>query len=116
MHILTAWWQSLPLPWRKWRIVGKVSAGDEVPEHLPHRGVILVGPSESATWVVFDCPCRAGHRLLVNLDNTRHPSWRIESHKPLSIHPSIDDITPERRCHFIVRAGKIIWATALYEG
>ena len=110
MKRVITWCQSLPLPWRAWRIVEQVSAGDEVPERLPYRGVVLVGAPESAKWAVFDCPCRTGHRLMVNLDRARHPFWRIESQKPLSIHPSIDDIIPDRRCHFIVRGGKIRWA------
>ena len=105
-----AWWKRLPLPWRKWRLVGQVQAGDEVPERLPRRGVILVGSPERPAWVAFDCPCGHGHRLMVNLEKTRRPAWRIESLRPLSIRPSIDNVTPERRCHFIVRDGKITWA------
>ena len=31
MKKLIARWQSLPIPWRAWRIVGYVGAGDEVP-------------------------------------------------------------------------------------
>ena len=108
---LMAWWQSLVLPWRTWRIVGQVGAGDEVPDQLPDRGVVLVGESGRATWAAFDCPCRTGHRLMVNLDMARHPFWSVESLKPLSIRPSIDDITPERRCHFFVRRGRIHWAS-----
>ena len=110
LKTLIAWWQSLPLFWRNWRIVGQVSAGDEVSERLPYRGVVLVGAPERAAWAVFDCPCRAGHRLMVNLDQTRRPCWRIESQEPLSICPSIDNVTPERRCHFTIRSGKITWA------
>ena len=109
---LLSWWQSRPLPWRAWRIVGQVGAGDAVPARLPYRGVVLIGALESATWAVFDCPCRTGHRLMVNLDRTRHPLWRIDSRKPLSMRPSIDNITPERRCHFTIRSGKTRWAIA----
>ena len=47
---------------------------------------------------------------MVNLDRARHPFWRIESQKPLSIRPSIDNITQERRCHFVIRDGKLRWA------
>ncbi len=47
---------------------------------------------------------------MVNLDKTRRPVWKIESRIPLSIRPSIDSVTPERRCHFTIRAGKTIWA------
>ena len=107
---LIAWWQSLPIPWRAWRIVVQVSAGDEVPAQLPHRGVVLVGAIEKETWAVLDCPCQTGHRLMVNLDKTRHPFWRIDCRKPLSIYPSIDNTTPECRCHFTIRRGKIRWA------
>ena len=52
---------------------------------------------------------------MVNLDRTRHPYWRIETRKPLSIRPSIDNVTPARRCHFIMRGGKVHWATAMSE-
>ena len=43
---LVAWWQRLSLPWRSWRMVGQVCSGDEVPDQLPNRGVVLVGPTE----------------------------------------------------------------------
>ena len=105
-----AWWRSLPLPWRRWRVIARVGAGDEIPDRLPHNGAVLVGPPGCATWVVFDCPCRRGHRLIVNLNKSRCPFWSIYSLKPLSIRPSIDDITPQRRCHFVLRNGRIRWA------
>ena len=112
MKQLIAWWQSLPLPWRPWRIVGAVGAGDEVPQQLPHRGVVLVGSGAlgQATWAVFDCPCGTGHRIMVNLVRARRPFWRIESPRPLSIYPSIDIITAEGRCHFVIHYGKLRWA------
>lgn len=105
-----SWWQWMPLPWRKWRLVGRVEAGDEVPDRLPRKGVVLVGPAERPTWAAFDCPCGRGHRLMVNLDKTRRPAWRVESLRPLSIRPSVDDITKGRRCHFFISNGRITWA------
>ena len=110
MRRLIVWWQSLPLPWRVWRVVGQAGAGDGVPDRLPDKGVVLVGAPGSATWAAFDCPCRTGHRLMVNLDRSWHPFWSVDCLKPLTIQPSIDDITPERRCHFFVRGGRISWA------
>lgn len=110
MNGLIALWQSLPLPWRRWRIVGQVEVADEVAERLAYGGVVLVGTPKRTAWAVFDCPCRTGHRLMLNLDTTRYPVWRIESTRPLTIRPSIDGSTPERRCHFFVHNGKISWA------
>lgn len=111
LKALFTWWDSLPLPWRSWRIVEQVEAPDEVATRLPYRGVVLVGER----WAVFDCACRARHRLMVNLDRTRYPFWRIESRNPLSIYPSIDDITTQRRCHFNIRDGKLSWAVGTNE-
>jgi len=47
---------------------------------------------------------------MVNLDPSRQPSWRIVHTTPITLEPSVDDITIERRCHFIMDAGKIKWA------
>ena len=115
MKNLIVCWRSLPFPWRRWRIVERVREADDVPERLPERGVVLVGPQESPTWAVFDCPCHTGHRLMVNLDRTRYPFWTIESRRQLSIRPSIDSVTTQRRCHFIMRRGRIRWAVATNE-
>lgn len=110
MKKLLSWCRSLALLWRPWRIAGYVTAADEIPTQLPAKGVILVGLEDSPTWAVLDCPCRRGHRLMVNLDKTRRPVWTIDSIKPLTVRPSIDDITPDRRCHFVLRRGRIRWA------
>lgn len=104
-----AWWQWIVVPGRRWRVVTRVAAGDEVPERLPRRGVALIGPADSPTWAAFDCPCQRDHRLMVNLDTARHPAWMITSTKPFGLRPSIDDISQERRCHFIMDAGRIKW-------
>jgi len=104
-----SWWQWIPLPWRKWRLVGTVEAGDEVPDRLPRKGVVLVEHAHRPTWAAFDCPCGRGHRLMVNLDQTRRPVWRVASRHPLSIRPSVDDVTPLRRCHFWITNGRITW-------
>ena len=116
MNALKQWWWALSSRWRRWRVIGRVSGADELPERLPPKGVVLVGSAEDATWAAFDCPCKTGHRLLVNLDSSRYPFWRIDSLKPLSIRPSIDSITPERRCHFFIRGGRVQWARATAGG
>ena len=112
MKKLLSWWRSLALLWRPWHIAGYVGAADEIPDQLPAKGVILVGDDGNPTWVALDCPCPRGHRLMVNLDKSRRPAWRIDSTKPLTIRPSIDNIVSDRQCHFVVHRGRIRWAHA----
>jgi hypothetical protein len=104
-----SWWQFVRLPWRRYRIVGQVDAADEIPDKLPHKGAVLVGPASRYKWIAFDCPCPQRHRLIVNLEPSRRPHWRIENPRRLTLRPSIDDRAPERRCHFVLRNGKITW-------
>lgn len=103
------WIDWLPLPWRKWRVVAQVEAGDEVPAKLPSKGAILVATGERQTWIAFDCPCNRGHRIMVNLDPTRRPRWTVSARAPLTLRPSIDGRTPFGRCHFFIRNGSVTW-------
>ncbi|MEY2426448.1 MAG: hypothetical protein QOI61_2020 [Actinomycetota bacterium] len=107
-----AWWHWLPLR-RTWRVVSVVDAGDQVPERLPSRGVVLVGSRQRPTWAAFDCPCDTDHRLMINLDPARRPTWHIEATRRFTLRPSVDDVTNSRRCHFFIRNGKVIWAHRL---
>lgn len=99
----------LPFPWRRWRVVLHVEAADEVPDHLPRRTAVLVGPDQSPTWIALDCPCQLHHRLLINVDPSRQPFWRVTNTTRLTIAPSIDDTTPSRRCHFLLKQGRVKW-------
>ena len=105
------WWQALPH--RKWRLVLLVDEADEVPERLPRRGAVLVGAAEKPKWIAFDCPCRQGHRVMLNLDLRRLPAWSLVSQRPLTRSPSIDDYAVG--CHFFLRQGKIKWAPSRTE-
>ena len=106
---LLNWWHLLPFPWRLWQVQGYVEASDEIPGTLRAKGIILVGSPDNMTWAAFDCPCGVGHRLMLNLDGSRDPAWHIDTLMPLTIRPSIDHTTPERRCHFFIQKGKIDW-------
>lgn len=105
------WLAASSAPWRRWRLVATVDAGDELPERLPKRGVVLVGSPRMPQWAVFDCPCGDGHRLMLNLDTHRYPCWQITEIRPLSMRPSIDAISDAGRCHFVMRRGRILWAS-----
>lgn len=112
---LREWYKSLPMPWRLWRVVEYVDAGDEIPEQLPYRGVVLVGTKQNPTWAALDCPCGTGHRLLVNLNTRRLPRWRVRSESRLSLRPSINVAQQGRRCHFVLSDGKVRWVTSIQE-
>ena len=109
LNKLAAWYKTLRLPWRKWRIVGRVDSAADVPEQLPYRGVVLARRPQHPSWAALDCPCGSGHRLLVNLNSRRYPHWELDSGPRLSLWPSIDDRTPNRRCHFVLNNGRVRW-------
>lgn len=103
-------WLSRMLPTRRWRIVTRVEEADLVPARLPPRGAALAGPPGAPKWLALDCPCGTGHRLLVNLDSSRRPAWRLVSASPLTIRPSLDTTQTGTRCHFTITSGKVRWA------
>jgi hypothetical protein len=102
-----SWWEWLP--GRKLRIVVIVESADEIPQRLPHNGVALVGPRRNPKWIAFDCPCRTGHRIMLNADRARWPYWSLNKKGDLTITPSVDYEDSGKRCHFIVRNGRVSW-------
>jgi hypothetical protein len=102
-----SWWEWLPF-WR-WRVIGEAGSADEVPDQLPRNAVALVGDVDRTKWIVFDCPCRTGHRIMLNADRARHPHWTLNQGQRLTIFPSIDYRGSERRCHYFIRSGRIEW-------
>lgn len=104
------WWDWLPF--QPWRVVEIVDDADDVAPRLPRNGVSLVGRNGNYKWIVFDCPCRTGHRILLNVDSARCPHWQIETldRRRVTVMPSIDYNDSTKRCHYFVRRGKIQWA------
>lgn len=96
---------------RPWLLAGTVSDGDEVPDRIPARRAILVGASSRWKWLVFDCPCRTGHRIMLNLDPDRRPYWnlRVSPTRRITVSPSIDYRGRDRSCHYLITAGKVVW-------
>ena len=101
------WWQWIPR--FSWRIVATVEAADEIPARLPGKGVVLVGSQQHPKWLAFDCPCRTGHRIMITFEATHSPHWRLISAQKLTVCPSVDYRTPSRRCHYLIKHGRIIW-------
>jgi len=100
-------WEWLPI--FGWRIVAVVDAADNVPQRLPRNGAVLVGSPTRPKWIAFDCPCRRGHRILLNTDKGRFPYWTTTVQGPLTISPSIACDDPVWRCHYLVRNGRVRW-------
>ncbi len=100
----------------KWRVVQVVDAADEVPKRLPRNGAFLVGSRRRWKWIVFDCPCWTGHRIMLNLDKARWPYWTVTKRGGLTISPSIDYKRWGRRCHFFIRNGVVRWVRKRHEG
>ena len=102
------WWEWVP--GRRWRIVAMFDAADEIPEHLPRKGAVLVGSPQHPKWLAFDCPCRTGHRIMVTLDHAHFPHWTVGNDLTrLSLSPSVDYRVPDRRCHYIIKNGSTSW-------
>lgn len=109
MKLFSLLWRRLAFG--RWRLIGTVESADEVPEKLPHEGVVLVAEGAKTKWLVFDCPCRTGHRIMLNADRQRRPFWTFHQNESrLTIAPSIDYRTRERRCHYFIRNGRVVWA------
>ena len=92
-----------------WRIGESFDAADNIPKELPKKTAVLVGSIERPKWIAFDCPCNTGHRIMLNLDTSRRPAWRIAAVNPLSLRPSVDALNGRRRCHFVLSNGQVTW-------
>lgn len=97
------------LPWRRWKVVQQVEAADEVPERLGPRTAVFVGTREHPKWLAFDCPCGRGHRILIPLERSKKPHWRLAEGDRMTLSPSVDAVWRGRRCHYVIRSGKTIW-------
>lgn len=94
-----------------WRVEATVTEMDEVPQRIRPRRAFLVATPTLRKWLAFDCPCGAGHRVLLNLDRTRRPFWtvRISKRGALTLRPSVDYDDGPRSCHFLLRQGRVSW-------
>ena len=53
-----------------------VDEADEVPAELPRNNAVLVGTVKTK-WIVFDCPCQTGHRIMLNVDHSKNHAGDI---------------------------------------
>ncbi|WP_460005596.1 DUF6527 family protein [Microbacterium xylanilyticum] len=95
--------------WRRWKADLHADSVSDAPEAIRTRHAIVVGAPTHPKWLIFDCPCGAGHRVMLNLDNAHHPRWRLVTAMPMTLIPSVDEHSPAGHCHYIVRNGRINW-------
>src|SRR4051794_35291515 len=77
---------------RRVRIVRTpVASALDISERLPRNSAVVVRKGHADQWLVFDCPCRAGHRVMLNLDKRDWPVWTILAAVPLTLAPSVDE-------------------------
>lgn len=100
------------IPAFRWRIERRAADVDEVPPRIPKRRAYIVATAILRKWLVFDCPCGTGHRIMLNLDRSRFPYWRLtlSATRQITLSPSIDYHDEYRRCHYFLRKGRVIWA------
>lgn len=83
----------------------------ELPENLPRHQLAIIGTPVAPKWLVLECPCGSGHRLKVNLAASSRPRWQlVDAEAGPNVFPSIDFDGRERRCHFLIREGRVRWA------
>lgn len=99
------------LPSRAWRLEATVSDMDEVPPQIGSRRAYLVATARRHKWLVFDCPCGTGHRIVLNLDRARRPVWtlRVSKRGALTLHPSVDYRDGGLACHYVLLGGRVQW-------
>ena len=80
------------------------------PEDIIPGQISVVGNSKYHKWACFRCPGGCGERILLSLNQKRHPYWRmtIDWLKRPTLHPSVRQLN-ECQCHFWVRQGIVEW-------
>ena len=102
---------------RPWHVTATVADMDKVPVRIRRRRAFVVATETRRKWLVFDCPCDGGHRIMLNLDRSRHPFWtvRIAKRSVLTLHPSVDYNDDRRSCHYFISEGRVEWVSGALE-
>ena len=108
-NLISNFWQRLSNRKGPWHAAVSVEAATDLPESIPAERAVLVGSDPHPKWIAFECPCNRGHRIMLNLDQSRRPSWRVICRQPLSLRPSVDALYDKQRCHFVLSNGRVIW-------
>lgn len=104
-------WDAPPLERDEGPKYGFVMTEGQLPETLEKEKLYIL-TEDGVSWeAAMICPCGCGTRLEMNLLPDERPRWRYSVRKGLpSLHPSVNRKIG-CRSHFILRQGRIIWAT-----
>lgn len=84
--------------------------GDELPDRLPKRNVVLTVDDGEPYLIGMRCPCGCGKRLEMIAADQINPHWKISSdHKGrVTLHPSVN-LQVDCLSHFWLRKGRVKW-------
>lgn len=102
------WWRRAGLSRSPRYFLSQLEHRALLPPGLHPRLLYVVG--NPPKWAVFDCPCGTGHDIQLNLGSTQRSRWTLLLQEKPTIHPSVDYRAPDRRCHFFVRDGRVVWS------
>lgn len=106
---IKAWWKRL---WRR-RRYGKVVVVDSmsaVPERLGGT-IYIVRRGGIDRRAAFECPCRCGRKIDVNLmPGSQQSSWSVTiDGTKVTLHPSVWLRSDPCQSHFFIRGSRVIW-------
>lgn len=90
--------------------VSRVVVSHPNPEDIAHGEIVIVGDEKYQKWACFRCPGGCEDIILLSLNKSRRPSWRVfpDWLKRPTLHPSVRQLN-ECKCHFWMRKGRVDW-------
>jgi len=104
--------------WRWWRLcrrhhtfrgVAFIEPPEDPTPAVQAGNLVLLGPKAKAKWLRFQCPCRCGAVIALNLMASHTPRWSVHLHEDgtLTVVPSVD--ATNCGSHFFIRHNTIQW-------
>lgn len=97
--------------WRRYTVTARYRSPIDVPDQLRRFDLTLTGTPGHPKWLIFECPCQRGHRVMLNLDTRTRPAWRLNdaTDPRATITPSIDQRSADGHCHYWITRGRVRW-------
>lgn len=90
--------------------VSRTVSSHPTPEEIASGEIVIVGDETYRKWACFRCPGGCGEVILLSLNTSRRPSWKVilDWLKRPTLDPSVRQLN-ECKCHFWVRKGRVEW-------